>query len=266
MSALKAGSDAPELSIVIPAYNEEGRIEPTLERVRAYLAANRPNAEVIVVDDGSRDATPRIVESEIPRYRESGLTLRLLGDGRNHGKGASVRLGMVSAEGQVVLFSDADLSSPIEELPKIVDPIRDQKAAVVIGSRAVDKSLIGVHQPASREIAGRAFNLVMRIAVGLPFKDTQCGFKAFRRDAARAVFSRVRIERFGFDVEALYLAQKLGYDILEVGVVWNNAEGSKVSFASGLNGFADLARVRWNDVRGMYNEPATNNEASSLAK
>jgi dolichyl-phosphate beta-glucosyltransferase len=132
----------------------------------------------------------------------------------------------------------------------------------VLGSRGLDKSMIGVHQPAGRELAGRAFNLVMRVATGLPFKDTQCGFKAFRRDAARAVFSRVRIERFGFDVEALYVARKLGYATLEVPVVWNNVEGSKVSFASGLNGFLDIARVRLNDLRGLYNEAAVAAPAS----
>jgi glycosyltransferase involved in cell wall biosynthesis len=263
---LKESANGPELSIVVPAYNEEARIEPTLERVREWLSARGEAAEVLVVDDGSRDATPRVVEREVERYRESGLALRLLGDGANHGKGASVRTGMLAARGRVALFTDADLSSPIEEAPKLLDPIRAGAAAVAIGSRGLDKSMIGVHQPAGRELAGRAFNLVMRVATGLPFKDTQCGFKAFRRDAARAVFSRVRIERFGFDVEALYVARKLGYATLEVPVVWNNVEGSKVSFASGLNGFLDIARVRANDLRGLYDEPAVASPVSSVAE
>src|SRR5262249_22646092 len=159
--------------------------------------------------------TPQIVEGEMARYAESGIPLRLLGDGRNHGKGASVRTGMLEARGRVVLFTDADLSSPIEEAPKLVDPILAGKAAVVLGSRGMDKSMIGVHQPIGRELAGRAFNVVMRMSTGLPFRDTQCGFKAFRRDAARDVFSRVRIERFGFDVEALFIARELGYRMLE---------------------------------------------------
>lgn len=259
-------TNEPELSIVIPAYNEAGRIEPSLERVRTWLASQAASAEVLVVDDGSRDATPRIVEREIPVYRDSGIELRLLGDGRNHGKGASVRTGMLAAKGRVALFSDADLSAPIEEAPKLVDPILAGEVAIAIGSRGLDKSMIGVHQPAGRELAGRVFNMVMRATTGLPFKDTQCGFKAFRRDASQAVFSRVRIERFGFDVEALYIAHKLGYTIREVPVVWNNVEGSKVSFASGINGFADIARVRMNDARGLYDEPAIASPVSSVAK
>src|SRR4051794_21658369 len=130
-------------------------------------------------------------------------------------------MGMLAANGRVALFSDADLSAPIEEAPKLLDPILAGEAAVVLGSRGLDKTMIGVHQSAGRELAGRAFNVVMRLTTGLPFRDTQCGFKAFRRDASRAVFSRVRIDRFGFDVEALYIARKLGYAMREVPVVWN---------------------------------------------
>jgi glycosyltransferase involved in cell wall biosynthesis len=263
---LEQSATGPELSIVIPAYNEERRIEPSLEAVRAWLVARGRPAEVLVVDDGSRDATPRIVEREAARYAESGISLRLLGDGKNHGKGASVRTGMLEARGRVALFTDADLSAPIEEAPKLVDPILAGGATIVLGSRGIDKSMIGVHQPAGRELAGRAFNVVMRLATGLPFRDTQCGFKAFRRDAARDVFSRVRIERFGFDVEALFVARELGYRMLEVPVVWNNVEGSKVSFASGINGFLDIARVRWNHMRGLYAEPAAGASVSSVAE
>jgi glycosyltransferase involved in cell wall biosynthesis len=255
----------PVLSVVIPAYNEEGRIEPTLERVRKFLEERGEAAEVLVVDDGSRDETPRVVEAEMTRYRASGLDLRLLGDGANHGKGAAVRTGMLAARGHVVLFSDADLSAPIEEAPKLVDPILAGSADIAIGSRGLDKSLIGVHQSAGREYAGRFFNLLMRTVTGMPFKDTQCGFKAFRRDAARNVFSRVRIERFGFDVEVLYLARKLGYEALEVPVVWNNVEGSKVSLMGGLNGYLDLLRVRWNDLRGRYDGKASARSISTIA-
>lgn len=242
----------PVLSIVIPAYNEAQRIEPSLERIREYLASRGEPIEVLVVDDGSRDGTSGVVELEVPRFRESGLELRLLGDGRNHGKGAAVRVGMLAARGDVVLFSDADLSAPIDELPKLVDPIRAGTVDIVIGSRALDRSLVGVHQSAAREVAGRVFNLLMRVLTGMPFRDTQCGFKAFRADAAREVFARVLIERFGFDVEALYVARKLGFSVSEVPVVWNNVEGSTVGLMSGLNGYADVLRVRFNDIRGRY--------------
>jgi hypothetical protein len=173
----------------------------------------------------------------------------------------------MAAAGRVVLFSDADLSAPVEETPKIVDPILSGEAAIVIGSRGLDRRTIGVHQSPLRELAGRTFNVVMRLVTGLPFKDTQCGFKAFRRDAARDVFSRVRIERFGFDVEALYVARKLGYATLEVPVAWNHVEGTKVSTMSGLAAFADPLRVRLNDARGLYDgEAVAARSASSLAE
>jgi dolichyl-phosphate beta-glucosyltransferase len=256
----------PVLSIVIPAYNEERRIAPSLERIRQYLVAWGEPSEVIVVDDGSRDRTRSVVEAEVPRYAESDIALRLLGDGTNRGKGASVRTGVLAAAGYVVLFTDADLSAPIDEAPKLVEPILRGSAAVAFGSRGLDSKLIGVHQPPVRELAGRLFNVVMRLITGLPFKDTQCGFKAFRRDAARDVFSRVRIERFGFDVEALYLARKLGYEMLETGVVWNNVEGTTVSMASGVAAFADPLRVRLNDLRGLYSDAAVAAPSASVAK
>jgi glycosyltransferase involved in cell wall biosynthesis len=256
----------PVLSVVIPAYNEEKRIVPSLERIREYLENRGDAAEVIVVDDGSRDATTRIVQAEIPGFAESGIALRVLGDGKNRGKGASVCTGMLAATGYVVLFTDADLSAPIDEAPKLVEPILRGEAAVVIGSRGLDRKLIGVHQPPVREIAGRTFNVVMRLVTGLPFRDTQCGFKAFRRDAARDVFARVRIERFGFDVEALYLARKLGYETREVGVVWNDVAGTTVSMASGVAAFADPLRVRMNDLRGLYSDRAVEARSAAAVK
>ena len=178
-----------------------------------------------------------------------------------------MRAGVLEARGHVILFTDADLSAPIEEASKLIDPIRRGEAAVAIGSRGLDSKLIGVHQSPMRELAGRTFNLVMRMMTGLPFKDTQCGFKAFRRDAARDIFSRVRIERFGFDVEALYLARKLGYETREIPVIWNHVEGTTVSVASGIAAFADPLRVRLNDVRGLYTARAVASRSlSSLAK
>jgi glycosyltransferase involved in cell wall biosynthesis len=254
----------PVLSIVIPAYNEEKRIRPTLDRIHSYLTSWGQASEVVVVDDGSRDATRKVVEAEISRYEDAGIALRLLGDGKNRGKGASIRMGMLEAAGEVVLFSDADLSSPIEEAPKLVDPILAGKAAVVIGSRGIDYKMIGVHQSPLRELAGRTFNLTMRLVLGLPFKDTQCGFKAFRRDAARDVFSRVRVEGFGFDAEALFLARKFGYETREVPVVWNNVEGTKVSLLNGLKPFADLALIRSNDMRGLYGAATASKSAASI--
>jgi dolichyl-phosphate beta-glucosyltransferase len=267
---LNGSHHEPDLSIVIPAYNEERRIGPSLERVRAYLASTGMTSEVIVVDDGSRDATGRIVESEMPLFAESGVRLSLLGDGVNRGKGASIRMGMTAARGHVALFSDADLSAPIEEAPKLVGPILRGEAAVAIGSRGLEYELIGTHQSRFRELAGRTFNRLMRLSVGLPFKDTQCGFKAFRRDAARDVFSRTRIDGFGFDVEALYLARKLGYETREIAVVWNHVDGTKVSMVGdSVKMFSDLLRVRANDARGLYagERPAARaRSASSAAK
>jgi glycosyltransferase involved in cell wall biosynthesis len=256
----------PELSVVIPAYNEAARIEPSLEHIRTWLAEHEPSAEVLVVDDGSRDSTAEVVRREVARYDASGLRLRLLGDDRNRGKGAAVRTGMLEARGRIVLFTDADLSAPIEEAPKLLEPIRAGEVPIVIGSRGVDKSMIGVHQPMGREIAGRVFNFASRYVTGLAFKDMQCGFKAFRRDASHDVFSRIRIERFGFDVEALFLARKLGYEVREVSVVWNNVEGSKVGLASGAHGFVELARIRLNHLRGLYETPSVEQTVSTTAK
>lgn len=252
---MQASEIEPELSIVIPAYNEQTRIGPTLERIRHYLAGQGRQAEVIVVDDGSRDGTGAVVEGAVAAFAGIGVPLRLIGDGLNRGKGASVRIGMLASRGRVALFSDADLSAPIEEAPKLVEPILAGETAVAIGSRGVDYQLIGTHQSRIRELAGRTFNLLMRLTVGLPFKDTQCGFKAFRRDAVRDVFSRVRIPGFGFDVEALYLARKLGYETREIGVVWNHVDGTKVNMlGDSLKMFGDLLRVRINDARGLYAE------------
>jgi hypothetical protein len=159
---------------------------------------------------------------------------------------------MKEARGEWRLFSDADLSAPIEELDKLCDAVDRGGVKVAIGSRALDRSLIGVHQPGFRETAGRFFNAVMRAAVGLHIADTQCGFKLFHKDAAEIAFSRQRLERFGFDVEILYIAKKHGFQIAEIPVRWNHAEGSKVGMLTGLHAFGELAQVRWNDAKGLY--------------
>lgn len=237
------------LSIVIPAYNEEKRLPSTLQRVVEYLNAGHFDfSEILVVDDGSKDGTAALVEEFASRHK----SVALLKNPGNRGKGYSVRHGMLEAQGDWVLFSDADLSSPIEELESLLTAVERTGAPIAIGSRALDRSLVGVHQPALREYAGRFFNLAMRVITGLKFYDTQCGFKLFRKDAARAIFSRAQLERFGFDVEVLYIGEMLGYKAVEVPVVWNDVAGSKVGTFQGLDGFIDLLRVRRNDWAGRY--------------
>ncbi|MFN3323048.1 MAG: dolichyl-phosphate beta-glucosyltransferase [Bryobacteraceae bacterium] len=237
------------LSIVIPAYNEEKRLPLTLETVLRYLDRQTFSfVEILVVDDGSRDGTAVLVE----RVAARDPRLRLLRNPGNRGKGYSVRHGTLEGQGEYILFTDADLSSPIEELAKLRDAVEREKAAVAIGSRALDRSLVGVHQPFFREASGRFFNLAMRLVTGLPFRDTQCGFKLFQREAAREIFARQTLDGFGFDVEALYLAQLLGYRVVEVPVRWNDVEGTKVSLLHGLKAFLDPLRVRWNHLSGRY--------------
>ncbi len=243
----------PEISIIIPAYNEQRRLPATLEAVHAYLTARGTPFEILVVDDGSTDATAAEAEDFCRSHPEA----RLLRNPGNRGKGYSVRHGMLEARGEWALFTDADLSAPIAELEKLFEAVRREDAAIAIGSRALDRSLIGIHQPWWREWAGRIFNLLMRVLVGLPFKDTQCGFKLFRRDAREAVFRLQRVERFGFDVEILYLAHKLGFKTVEAPVRWDHAEGTRVSMLrDSLDMFLDLARVRWRWWRGVYRRPA----------
>jgi len=180
--------------------------------------------------------------------------LRILTNKPNRGKGYSVKRGLTEAGGEIVLFSDADLSSPITEAPKLVDPIAEGRADLTFGSRALNRELIGVRQPLIRDFGGRVFNLFMRTITGLRFKDTQCGFKAFRREPALAVFKLQSIERFGFDPEVLYIAKKRGLRLLEVPVVWNDSEGSTVNYVSdSIKMFTDLVRIRFNDLAGRYN-------------
>jgi glycosyltransferase involved in cell wall biosynthesis len=176
----------------------------------------------------------------------------LLRNPGNRGKGYSVRHGMLEAKGEWALFTDADLSAPIEELEKLWTRVQEARAQVAIGSRALDRSLIGVRQPAFREFAGKLFNLGARVMTGLPFSDTQCGFKLFETRAAREIFRRQQLERFGFDVEILFIARKLGYSTIEVPVRWNDVAGTKVSPLNGLSAFLDPMRVRLNQIKGRY--------------
>jgi dolichyl-phosphate beta-glucosyltransferase len=234
------------LSVVIPAYNEEARLPGTLKRIAAYLDGRwaQDCREILVVDDGSRDNTADTAA------RFPGI--RVLRNPGNRGKGYSVRNGVLEARCDWVLFTDADLSTPIEELEKLSKAAEKAGATVAIGSRALDRSLIGVHQPLLREAGGRFFNWIMRRVTGLPFHDTQCGFKLMERNAAKEIFRRQRLDGFGFDVEVLAIAQSLGYSAVEVPVRWNNAEGSKVGLAGGLGAFLDVLRVRMNLWGGKY--------------
>lgn len=229
------------LSIVIPAYNEEKRLPQTLRQVLDWLALGAFSfREVIVVDDGSRDGTARVVEE----FAKASACLRLVKDPGNRGKGYAVRHGMLEAKGEWILYTDADLSTPITEIEKLCRAASEKGAKVAIGSRALDRSLVEVHQPALRELSGRAFNLVMRAVTGLSFRDTQCGFKLFRADAAREIFSRQKQEGFSFDVEDLLIAKKLGLRAVEVPVRWANVEGTKVRLTQGMMSFVDLVKIR----------------------
>jgi len=239
------------LSIVIPAYNEERRLPATLDVVFNWLDASPyGDAEVLVVDDGSTDATAAVVESRAAAEPR----LRLVQNPGNRGKGFAIRHGMLQAKGDWILFSDADLSAPIDELPKLLAAAQEQGAAIAIGSRALDRSLIGVHQSQWREMSGILFNRIMRVITGLPFSDTQCGFKLFRRDAARRVFPLQRLDGFSFDVEDLFVAHTLGIPTIEVPVRWNNVEGTKVGLMQGVASFLDLLRIRWNWLQGHYTD------------
>jgi glycosyltransferase involved in cell wall biosynthesis len=243
--------NAPDLSIIIPAYNEERRLPRGLAKIREYLASRAfapGKVEIIVVDDGSKDRTAAIAEDwsrEMP-------TLRLVPNGENRGKGCSVRHGMMEARGRVALFTDADLSAPIEEADKLLAAL-DHGNDVAIGSRAVNRALIFGHQSRLRELAGMIFNGFVRLFTGLPFQDTQCGFKAFRRQPSQIVFEQQRIEGFGFDPEILFLAKRHGLRAVEIPVRWAHDPATKVHVVrDSLLMFLDLAYIRWNWLMGRY--------------
>jgi glycosyltransferase involved in cell wall biosynthesis len=241
---------SPQLSIVIPAYNEAARIELTLDRVLSCVAKQGWDAEVLVVDDGSSDATTEIVH----RWMEKHPRLHLIKNEGNRGKGYSVRNGLLQAAGEVVMFTDADLSAPMEEANLLLAAIADG-ADVAIGSRWMDKTRQTIHQPLYRRFFGRCFNWVTRTIMGLPFKDTQCGFKAFKRPVAQIIFRLQRIERWGFDPEILFIARKLGYDIREVPVTWGHDERSRMSYLKdGMKMLEEMAIIRGNSIRGRYDE------------
>jgi len=239
------------LSVIIPAYNEAARLGKTLRAVVDYLAQNAPDGEVIVVDDGSSDNTAdlaRQVFKDSKNLRTSVISYK-----SNLGKGRAVRLGLLAARSDVALFSDADLSTPITEAPKLVDPILSGQFDLTFGSRALDRELIGVHQSWRREQGGRVFNLVVRLATGMPFWDTQCGFKAFRMSVCRPLIEAATVDRFGFDVELLYLAFRAGLRLKEIPVRWDHNEGSKVTlFSDSFRMVNEVNLIRQQARRGVY--------------
>ena len=262
---LPAGAGDFRLSIVVPAYNEESHIGPTLSELLRFARNRFGTAEIIVVDDGSTDRTAPIVQ-EIAGGRDGNVPrVAVLSHTRNLGKGAAVRTGVLAASGDIVLFTDADLSAPIDEAALLIEPILRDECDIAIGSRALDRRLIGVRQSRFREMAGRVFNWLVRMCTRLTIRDTQCGFKAFRRSVMEPVFRAARVEGFAFDVEILYLARRRGLRIREIPVRWNHVEQTKVSLLrDSARMFRDVLAVRWNDLLGRYGRsfaaPATSHE------
>lgn len=239
----------PFLSVIIPAYNEAQRIPKSFEALRRYAGSKDFSIELIIVDDGSKDSTPAILEN----MRVSWPGLRILRHEITRGKGYSVRRGFLDAQGEYILFTDADLSTPIEEADQLLSLIESEHADAVIGSRALRRDLIGIHQHWLREFGGRFFNLLMRLFTGLKIYDTQCGFKLFRRETTRFAFELQRVEGFGFDPEVLFLIQRFGGKILEVPVRWDNDPATTVRFARDSSiMLMELALLRWRVWTGKY--------------
>ena len=250
---------APKYSIVIPAYNESARIRTTIEKILGHIQRRDWNAEVLVVNDGSTDDTPQIVQT----YAADNPVLHLIDNPGNRGKGYSVRNGMLHACGEVILFSDADLSSPIEEADKLFAAVQGG-VDVAMGSRWLRRELQTQRQPLYRQLFGRVFNLALRILLGLHYQDTQCGFKAFSRRAVQSIFPLQHIERWGFDPEILYLAQRFGFRIEEVPVKWAHRDGTRINpLRDGLRMFAELLKIRWYSISGKYDAGSPSAVATS---
>ena len=257
----QAGRPAPResdgggvaLSVVIPAYNEERRILPTLKAIAGYLARGNWRAEILVVDDGSADSTADLV-------LESSRTLpgvRLLRNGRNRGKGYSIRHGFTESRGTLVLLTDADLSTPIEEIEKLLPAVREERNGIAVGSRGLDPSTVEVPQGWMRRNMGKTFNVIVRTLTGLSIRDTQCGFKLLKRDLFVPIFKAARVDRFSYDVEILYLARRRGIEVAEIPVIWRNSPQSRVSFVrDSLQMLWDVVKIVLRDRTGGYREPA----------
>jgi len=237
-----------QYSVVIPAYNESARIRDTVEKILACARQQDWELEIVVVNDGSSDATAEIVRQCSQEHAQ----VRLLENPGNRGKGYSVRNGMLHAQGEVLLFSDADLSSPIGEAGRLFEAIVSG-ADVAIGSRWLKPELQTQRQPLRRQLFGRIFNLLLRGVLGLHFKDTQCGFKAFTRQAAATIFPLQNVERWGFDPELLYIARNSGFRVTEVPVSWAHRDGTHIHpLRDGLRMFRDVMKIRWNAFSGKY--------------
>ena len=248
-----AAGSRPFLSIVVPAYNEEARLPDSLAAIAAWMDARRLDAEILVVDDGSRDRTAEIA-AEALRGRRG----RVLKNGENRGKGYSVRHGVLEAAGRFILLTNADLSTPITEYDKLAAFVRDHDLDVAIGSRALPGSDVQLRQGLVRQSMGRIFNRIIRMMTGLTLQDTQCGFKLLDRERTRPLFEKMVVDRFAFDVELLFLCRRFGLSVREVPVIWRNAPGSKVSILGDpLNMLLDVLRVRWRFRRGLYNPETT---------
>lgn len=241
----------PLISIVIPAYEESERVGGSIQKILDYVKRENLNAELIVVDDGSKDDTAVAAERHCAEFPE--LQTKVIRYDKNRGKGFAVKTGLLEAQGEVALFSDADLSTPIEELPKLVKPIQDGEYDLTFGSRALDRKLIGARQPWRREQGGKVFNFVVRTLTGMPFWDTQCGFKAFDMTKFRPLLDVMKIDRFGFDVEFLYVAHLYGLSLQEIPVRWNDDIRTKVNvFRDSLRMFNEVRQIRANAGKGVY--------------
>ncbi len=241
----------PTLSIIIPAYEEQGRLGGSVQKILAYIENEKLNAELIIVDDGSKDETGERAKSVCDEF--PGIPTKFIRYEENRGKGFAVKTGLLAAQGDIALFSDADLSTPIEELPKLVEPIENGEYDVTFGSRALDRSLIGVHQPWRREQGGKVFNFIVRTLTGLPFWDTQCGFKAFNMKKFRPLLELMKIDRFGFDVEFLYVANLHNLKLKEIPVRWDHDERTKVNvFRDSQRMFNEVRLIRKNAKNGVY--------------
>jgi glycosyltransferase involved in cell wall biosynthesis len=250
---------ATTYSIVIPAYNESIRLRATVEKILAHLQEQGWDAEILVVNDGSTDDTAAIVQA----FAAQNHAVRLVQNPGNRGKGYSVRNGMLQASGEILLFSDADLSSPIEESDKLFAAIA-AGADVAMGSRWLRTELQTQRQPLYRQVYGRLFNFALRLILGLHYRDTQCGFKAFTRRAAHSIFPLQHIERWGFDPEILYLARKFGLKVKEVPVKWAHREGTRLNpLRDGIRMFGEMLKIRWYALTGTY-EPGSTSAVASL--
>ncbi len=241
----------PDISIIVPAFEEQERLGDSIDKILSYLAETGIRGELIVVDDGSGDATAATAESACAKFPEADT--KVIRYEKNRGKGFAVKTGLLAASADTAIFSDADLSTPIDEMPKLIDPVISGEYDVTFGSRALDRSLIGTHQPWRREQGGRVMNLIIKTMSGLPFYDTQCGFKAFNMIKFRPLLDLMTIGRFGFDVEFLFVAKHHGLRLAEIPVRWNNVEGSKVSvIRDTMRMFSELNQIRRNARTGIY--------------